>query len=342
MNRPDIIAAIASQRWMITAEGMQRILAQLPSIDAAPFIGDLFAARPEAAASRSRPARAGSVAIISIRGPIVRYDSWFTMLFGGTSVEWLGQQIREATSDEAVGSILLDVDSPGGTLSGLPELAATIRAAREVKPVSAITNDYNCSAAYWLSAQADEISSTVEGLTGSVGSYTEHWDLSGMLALEGIGHEYIQAGRFKTEGHQFEPLDDEARTHFQGIVDDGYGLFVMDVAKGRGITAAQVKSDYGEGRFFVAKDAKAKGLIDRIGTFADTVSRAATGKVARRAMAPAEDLERTAAAGPEPVIDEPPVIDASAFEFEREQRRRRGLVTSAPVSAGALTVPDRK
>jgi signal peptide peptidase SppA len=340
MNRPDVIAAIASQRWMITAEGMQRILAQLPELDAGQFIGDLFAARPEAAASRSRPARSGSVAIVSIRGPIVRYDSWFTMLFGGTSVEWLGQQIREAAADEAVGSILLDVDSPGGTISGLPELAATIRAAREVKPVSAITNDYNCSAAYWLSAQADEISSTIEGLTGSVGVYTEHWDLSGMLALEGIGHEYIQAGRFKTEGNEFEPLAEEARTHFQGIVDDGYGLFVSEVAKGRGVTVAQVKSDYGEGRYFVAKDAKAKGLIDRIGSFADAVNRAATGKVSRRAMAPVEEIERTATA--DPVVAEPPIIDASAFEFEREQRRRKGLVTSARTSAGALVLPDRQ
>ncbi len=342
MNRPDIIAAIASQRWMITREGMIRILAQLPSLDVGEFIGDLFAARPEAAAARARPARAGSVGMVSIRGPIVRYDSWFTMLFGGTSVEWLGQQIRELTADEAVGSILLDVDSPGGTMSGLPELAATIRLAREVKPVSAITNDMNCSAAYWLSAQADEISSTVEGLTGSVGVYTEHWDLSGMLALDGIAHEYIQAGRFKTEGSQYEPLSDEARAHFQGIVDDGYGLFINDVAKGRGISAAQVKSDYGEGRYFVAKEAKAKGLIDRIGSLSDAVNRAATGKVARRAVAPIEELERGAAADPEPVVDEPPAIVADAFDFEREQRRRRGLVTSSPTSAGALVVPDRK
>lgn len=343
MNRPDIIAAIASQRWMITSEGMQRILAQLPSLDAGTFIGDLFAARPEAAAARSRPARAGSVGMVSIRGPIVRYDSWFTMLFGGTSVEWLGQQIREAAADEAVGSILLDVDSPGGTISGLPELAATIRAAREVKPISAITNDMNCSAAYWLAAQADEISSTVEGLTGSVGVYTEHWDLSGMLALDGIAHEYIQAGRFKTEGNEFEPLTEEARAHFQGIVDDGYGLFLSDVAKGRGITAAQVRSDYGEGRYFAAKEAKAKGLIDRIGSLSDAVNRAAAGKVARRAMVPAADLERTVEADPAP-LEESAQPDLAAFEFERERRARLGKrpVTSAKDSAGALVAPDSK
>lgn len=338
MNRPEIMAAIASQRWMITAEGMHRVLAQLPSLEAGTFIGDLFASRPEAIAARNRPARAGSVGIVAIRGPIVRYDSWFTMLFGGTSVEWLGQQIRELTADEAVGSILLDVDSPGGTISGLPELAAIIRAAREVKPVSAITNDYNCSAAYWLSAQADEISSTVEGLTGSVGIYTEHWDLSAMLALDGIAHEYIQAGRYKTEGNEYEPLSEDARAHFQGIVDDGYGLFVNDVAKGRGITAAQVKSDYGEGRYFVAKEAKAKGLIDRVGSFNDAVNRAATGKVARRGAGPAIEFDRAAEAGLEtedPAVD----LDRAAFEFERERRSR---LAKRPMTAGALVTHDRK
>lgn len=320
MNPYDLVAAIASQRWMITPDGMRRILAQLPEATSGQFVGDLFAARPEAIAARSRAARAGSVAVVAIRGPIVRYDSWFTMIFGGTSVEWLNQQVRELASDEAVGSILFDVDSPGGTISGLPELAATIRAARELKAVSTVTNDFNCSAAYWVSCQADEMSSTPEGLTGSIGIFTEHWDISRMLEAEGIGHEFIQAGRFKTEGSEFAPLTDEAREHVQGLVEDGYGLFLTDVAKGRGVTAAKVREDYGEGRVFAAKEAKAKGLIDRIGSYADAVSRAANGKVARRALTPELDREAEDAAGGLAAS-----MAAAAFDFERERRERLGL-----------------
>lgn len=336
MNPYDLIHALATQRWMITGEGMRRILAQLPerSALAGQFVGDLFAARPEAVAARTRGARSGSVAVVSVRGPIVRYDSWFTMIFGGTSVEWLSQQLRELAADESVGSILLDVDSPGGTISGLPELAATIRAVREVKAISSITNDFNCSAAYWVSSQADEIASTPEGLTGSIGVYTEHWDLSKMLEAEGIGHEFIQAGRFKTEGNEFEPLSDDAREHIQGLVDDGYGLFLADVAKGRGISAAQVKADYGEGRVFASKEAKAKGLIDRVSSFSEAVGRAAAGKIARRgAAAPAlpivvegSDDQREAEADP-------------VFDFERERRERLGHrpITSAADQAGAFS-----
>lgn len=319
MNPYDLVHALASQRWMITADGMRRIMAQLPSRDliATQFAGDLFAARPEAIAARSRPARSGSVGVISVRGPIVRYDSWFTMIFGGTSVEWLLAQVRELASDESVGSILFDVDSPGGAISGLPELAATIRAARQAKPVSSVTNDFNASAAYWISAQADEISSTPEGLTGSVGIYTEHWDFSGMMAEAGIAHEFIQAGKFKTEGNQFEPLSDDARAHIQGLVDDGYALFLADVAAGRGVTVAKVRAEYGEGRVFAARDAKTNGLIDRVGSFADAVSRAATGKVSRRSA-------RVVDAG----ISDPVALDDAQveqlFAFERERRERQG------------------
>lgn len=339
MNR--IVAAIASQRWLITPEGMRRIVAQLPEpAVAGQFIGDLFAARPEAASQRTRPTRAGAVAVVAIRGPIVRYDSWFTMLFGGTSVEWLGQQFRELAADESVSAILMDVDSPGGTIDGLPELAAVIRAAREAKPIGAISNPLNCSACYWLTAQADEIVSTPEGITGSVGVYTEHWDFSAMLEAEGLGHEFIQFGQFKTEGNEFEPLTDDAREHIQSFVNDGGALFLADVAKGRGITVGQVRADYGEGRWFTAKDAKAKGLIDRIGSFADAIGRASSGKIARRAVAPEttltaeEDAARLAAAEAGLTADEA----VTTFDFERERRERTGKrpVSSAPDSAGAF------
>lgn len=327
---PELVAAIASQRWLITPEGMRAIIHQLPAAgQLANFAGDLFAARPEAAAARTRPSRSGSVAVVGIRGPIVRYDSWFTMLFGGTSCEWLGAQIRELASDEAVGAILLDVDSPGGTISGLPEVAATIRAAREAKPILTLVNDTDASAAYWLSAQADEIMSVAEGLTGSVGIYTEHWDYSGLLEAEGIAHEYIQAGRFKTEGNEFGPLTDDARAHMQALVDDGYGLFLADVAKGRGITVKQVREGYGEGRVFAAREALSMGLIDRVGSFSDAMTRASAGKVARRAIVDAEDRA---------AIDEAIADARRAFEFERERRSRAGKrpVTMAADSAGAF------
>jgi signal peptide peptidase SppA len=356
-----ILTALASKRWLITEDGMRQILGHLPDRLPDAMVGDLFSFRLEAAETAAairaaKPARSGAVGIVSIRGPIVRHESWFTMLFGGTSVEWLMATVRELAADESVASILLDVDSPGGTISGLPEAAAVLRAAREVKPVLAITNDLNCSAAYWLSSQADEMMSTPEGLTGSVGVYTEHFDLSQLYADAGISHEYIQAGKFKTEGNEFEPLGDDARAHIQGIVDDGYGLFLADVAKGRGITAQAVKSSYGEGRVMVARDAKTAGLIDRIGTLSDAYNRAGSGKVTRRAVAdPSRQAGATAAGairdkdlnitvaftaasavGPE--SDDEPV---DTFAFERE-RRQRGLVTSSKSSAGAFVAPGRK
>jgi ClpP class serine protease len=86
---------------------------------------------------------------------------------------------------------------------------------------------------------------------------------------------YISAGKYKTEGNFEEPLTDEARAHIQSIVDDSYGLFVGDVARGRGVSAADVRANYGEGRALTVKDAKAAGMIDRIAGYDETVRRLA-------------------------------------------------------------------
>jgi len=220
--------------------------------------------------------KSGKIARVPIFGAITRRDSFWSMFFGGgATVERLSKTLREMGSDPDVSTVLLDVDSPGGTVAGIPELASEVRALAEKKHVVALANSLMASAAYWVASQADEIIATPEALIGSIGVFTVHQDFSKMMEEAGVKISYISAGKYKTEGNPDEPLSDEAREHLQSLVDSAYGLFVCDVAQGRGVTAATVRADYGQGRTLTASAAKAAGLIDRVATAEDTITRLA-------------------------------------------------------------------
>ena len=219
-------------------------------------------------------AKGGAVAVIPIRGVIAHRMSAMDDSSGGTSAEGVGKMLRSAMADASVGTILLDIDSPGGTVTGVSELAAELFAMRgQGKKIVAQVNGMAASAAYWLAAQADEIVSLPSGVAGSIGVFMAHKEMSKALEQEGINVTLISAGKFKVEGNPFQPLTEEAKAVMQAEVDAAYGQFVKDVARGRGVSVADVRNGYGEGRALTAKDAKAAGLIDRIATMDETIGR---------------------------------------------------------------------
>jgi signal peptide peptidase SppA len=217
----------------------------------------------------------GAVAIVPIRGVIAHRMDTIGLSSGGASCESIKAMLESAFAEASVGTILLDVDSPGGTVTGCQELAAWIYEAkgRSDKKVVAISNGLMASAAYWIASQADEIVCIPSGDVGSIGVYSVHQDLSEHLKQEGITITAIKAGKYKFEGNPFEPLSDEAREVMQARVDAAYAEFIKAVARGRGVEASAVKAGYGEGRVLKAKDAKAAGLVDRIATMDETLAR---------------------------------------------------------------------
>ena len=276
---PDPIAALASQPWAILHSALEGYAARLPELAGDPFADADPAAVAAVQAARGAGARTGTVAVVPILGPITKRDNLFSMFFGGTSVNSTIATLRSLAADESVATILLNVDSPGGTTSGLPELAAEIRRVRETKRVVGIANDVAASAAYWVLSQADEVVATPESITGSIGAYVMHIDASRALDQEGITVTWIKAGERKVDGNPSEPLSDRARDEIQTIVDNAYGLFVADVATGRNVPPATVRSEeWGEGAVLTAKAAKKAGLVDRIESYTETIARLAGAK----------------------------------------------------------------
>jgi len=229
-------------------------------------------------AQARRPTRSGGgVAVVPLKGVLMpQMGGLFALLFGGGGLQSFQTQFSDAALDPDVQAIVMDIDSPGGMVDQIPETANQIRAARADKPIVAVANTQAASAAYWLASQADEIVVTDSGDIGSIGVYELHRDMSQAHEQAGIKPTLVSAGRYKVEGNPYEPLGDEARAAIQSDVDDYYRMFTAAVARGRGVSAEDVRTGYGEGRSLHARQAVAAGLADRVGTLGDTVRRVAS------------------------------------------------------------------
>jgi signal peptide peptidase SppA len=270
--------------------------------------------------TRSQPptsSKRGAIAVIPIRGVIAHRMNALDDSSGGTSAERIGAMLKAVAADDSIGTIVYDVDSPGGSVTGMQELAQQMFELRGQKNQIAVANGLMASAAYWLASQADEIIAIPSATVGSIGVFTAHQDLSAALEKEGIKVTLISAGKFKTEGNPFEPLSDEARQFMQDRVDVAYSQFTKDVARGRGVSASDVRGGYGQGRALPAKDAKAAGLVDRIATMDDTLARLSGQRMAGGMRAEA-DAEMQAIASREAALAD--TVDALATDDDVERR----------------------
>jgi capsid assembly protease len=222
----------------------------------------------------------GAIAVLPLYGVIAQKASMVNQTSGpsGTSTEEFGAAFDAAMNDPSVSAIVLDVDSPGGSINGVPELAAKIANARGSKRIVACATGMAASAAYWIASAADELAASPSADVGSIGVYTVHHDLSAALAQGGVKPTIIRAGKYKAEGHPAEPLSDDARADLQSRVDEAYNWFVGDVAKHRNTTPDAVRDGYGQGRVLSASRAKNAGMIDRVATLDEIVARLGSSK----------------------------------------------------------------
>lgn len=257
----DFEAALHESAWAILPSEWARI---------ARAVKDHAAGQHVAASGRGRTAGASQqikgVALVNMFGVIQQHRSWIMDFFGGVSTEAVGAEIREAALDPSVRAIVLNINSPGGGVQGVPELAREILNARAKKQVTAVANSMAASAAYWLASQASDLVISPSGSVGSIGVFASHEDYSKALDAEGVKVSLVSAGKYKTEGNPYEPLGEEARANLQADVDAFYGMFVRAVAVGRRVTNAEVLQNYGQGRMLLANQAVRLGMADRVDT----------------------------------------------------------------------------
>ncbi len=276
---PLVANAVFNEPWMIQPEMLaticeivgNRINGVTPDDSSWMAAAAAFEARSAAHADRQR--NGGSVAVLPLFGIMSQRMNMMTSMSGGTSTENFRRSFQMALRDDAISSIILDVDSPGGSVFGVQELWQTIMGARGTKPVVAVANSMMASAAYYVSTAADEIVVAPMGEVGSIGVLVAHQDLSGAQEKAGIKTTLIHEGKNKVLGNPFEPLSEEARAMIQTNIASLYDSFINAVARGRDVKPSLVRSGFGEGGMVLGPEAVRMGMADRTGTMDQTIAR---------------------------------------------------------------------
>lgn len=258
---PDtVLQAYLSAHWAMTPDAMRKCYAIITR-----QTGDLDAVARELGRpldnTRSTTVRDG-VAYIPVRGPMIRYAGSLRAVSGATSYEALAQDLETAVRDSTVRAIVLNLDSPGGELSGCLDLGEQIRQADEQKPVYALASGTCASAGYLLAAATRRITANPSAVVGSLGVCLSIEDRSRADAAAGIQH--IEIVSSQTPRKNADPATEEGRAAYQRVVDDLADAFGAPIARYRNVRAETVLQDYGAGVVIVGAQALAAGLVDAI------------------------------------------------------------------------------
>ncbi|MCV6612437.1 MAG: S49 family peptidase [Amphritea sp.] len=257
---------IMDEPLMISAAKLETILAVVAEREGLNVTAEQMMGRGDS----STLTAGGSVAVIPVTGSITHRPTGLSAMSGLTSYEQIDAQLDQALSDSSVTEIVLDINSPGGMVAGVFDLADRIYEAREHKPITAIVNEGAYSAAYAIASAATEIIVPRTGGVGSIGVITAHVDKSAQNEQKGLSVTYITAGAKKAYGNPDQPLSSEALSDIQQRVDKSYELFVSTVARNRGLAVDGIRNT--EAGTFSGADAVSAGLADRVMSARDALS----------------------------------------------------------------------
>ena len=241
--------------------------------------------RSRAEAPRAIRAVKGKVGVIPIYGPVDQRMSGELDKAGGTPLDFVSAALDAMMANSGVGAVVLRIDSPGGAISGVQEIADKIREASLTKPIFALADSLSASAALWIGSAATMFISTPGGggaTVGSVGVYVMHVDQSKAMENEGYAVTMVSAGKYKTEFSPYSPMSDDAKAEAQQRVDGIHEQFISALAKFRDTSRDNVRQNFGQGRVLTADQALSVGMIDRIMPYSQLISKLTGGEQTSR------------------------------------------------------------
>jgi len=252
------------REWLIQPEALQSMAASLRGLtDPAAFL------HKQPAESQLLSIDDG-IGVVAIEGPILRKPDFFARIFfGATSSEEIAGALREAAERDDIKAVFLDIDSPGGTVAGTPELAAAVKALNERKPVYAFSSGVMASAAYWIASQARAIYATPSAQVGSIGVVQAVIDNSAALDKAGLKVEVFSVGKYKAMGAPGTPLTDDQRELISSNLAEIARDF-HDAVRARG---RAVPDEAMEGQTFSGKQAQRFNLAGLVPDRAEAIRR---------------------------------------------------------------------
>lgn len=305
-------ALLQKQPWLIAPEAI------VPLFDATRAFFEQRERISEPPASALLKIEEG-IAQIEIFGPMLRKPDLFdSVVLGACDTEALLGAIEEAAEREDVQAIFLDIDSPGGSVNGTPELARSVARASKKKYVYAFTAGQMCSAAYWVASQADAIYASPSARIGSIGVILPVVDSTGAFAQAGLKIEVFAAGKFKATGTPGTELTGEQRDWLQSEVEETFEEFRAAVlARGR-----KIPDEAMEGQTFSARKAMRLNLAGMVESREEALGRL------RQLHVRAVDTEPKAMSAPS-IESELATAREHIARLEADAQAREGLLSEA-------------
>ncbi len=226
--------------------------------------------RYQAEIPRKMPEHDDSIAVVVASGSIMDGKQPRGTIGGDTTAALL----KQARENKKVKSVVLRVDSPGGSAFASEVIRNEVEALREAgKPVVVSMSSVAASGGYWISMSADKIIAQPTSITGSIGIFSVVTTFEKGLDEIGVHTDGVGTSPFSGVGIT-SGLSKGASQAFQMGIENGYKRFIGLVADNRDLTVEQV-DQVAQGRVWTGKDALARGLIDQIGDFDDALAVAA-------------------------------------------------------------------
>lgn len=266
---PHIAAMIYNQPLLITEEKLYEILEAIGPRIGLEILGSRINPFPNNSMSLNQ--NGNGLAIIDIHGTLT-HEPMFTVnaQSGLMSYQTIKVNFDQALNDPQVNTILLNINSNGGQVSGAFDLVDHIYNSRGTKPIIAISNESAYSAAYAIGSAADKFYVTRTAGVGSIGVIAIHQDISKKLEKEGVTHKVIKAGKHKDDLSPLKPLTKEAEDSIQEKVNSTQAIFVNTIARNRNL---DVNSIYAmEARTYDGQKAVDIGLADKVTTYDNVIN----------------------------------------------------------------------
>ncbi len=206
-----------------------------------------------------------SVAWIKVRG-VIATDNSSSPFSRPQGAGAIAKKVREAGEDKDVKAIVLDINSPGGTVAAVQNIYSEIlKAKKSGKKVVALFRDVAASGGFYIAMAADKIVAEPGTITGSVGVIMQTSNVEGLFDKIGVKMVPITSGKYKDMGSAYRPMTDAEKALLQDMVDDTYTQFFAAVKAGRPNVSENDLTEYTDGRVFTGQRAYNLGFVDKLG-----------------------------------------------------------------------------
>ncbi|MCG9873333.1 MAG: signal peptide peptidase SppA [Leptospiraceae bacterium] len=201
-----------------------------------------------------------SAVLVRIEGEIHSGRSTYSSVGSETILT----KLREIEKMPNVKGILIEINSPGGTVAASQEIYNELMHLRKTKKIVVSMKDLAASGGYYIASAADSIFAESGTITGSIGVIAMSPNIKGLMDRYGVEMRTFKAGKYKDSLSPFRDSTDEEIVLINKMLKDTYTRFIEDIAKGRNRTVASIE-ELAEGKIYSGDDAFRNKLVDDIG-----------------------------------------------------------------------------